>query len=47
MIGLLKEGDFIDIQKAEYPLVFYRGKDYNFIKKLSKKLGNSFGCVNE
>jgi len=43
MIGLLSENDYIDIVKAEAPLIFLRNKTFNFVDKLSKKLNNSFG----
>ena len=43
MIGLLKENDYIEIQKADKPLIFLRKKNYDFMKRLSNKLGNSFG----
>ncbi len=43
MIGQMQENDYIDIVKAEKPLIFLRRKEYEFVDKLSSKLNASFG----
>ena len=41
-IGKLKKGDSFTITKSENPIVFLRKADFNFYKRLNKKLKNNF-----